>query len=154
LAADEGYCQHAEQLSPGEDDESLEDIGEDEEERQQLWVKFYHQARDAGQQKASGAKASSSTSAPKKQRTAKDRLNDSLDALATQASKQAETLGKVKRDVEACDSETDFTDFATDLRATRDLLERQCVLIDNILAFVGFADEPSEDGEEIGSEQG
>lgn len=44
LAAEAGYCLSAKELSPGQDD--LDDFDEDDNERREIWAKFYQKARE------------------------------------------------------------------------------------------------------------
>jgi hypothetical protein len=135
LAADDGKCQHAEQLSPG--DEDLDDIEEDDEHTRELWSKFLQKAKEPKEPKSSGgsrggaggAKGSKPDKTPQAQvaRTM-EQVSDDTERLSGHLSQLTEKVSLGAKAV--------FAGLAQDLRETRAVLEKDCDRIDEILEFI------------------
>lgn len=79
LAAESGYCLSAKELSPGQDD--LEDFDEDDNERREIWSKFYQKAREPKQSKPKAQEPKKSKSETKEESKTEEKNESDSDTV-------------------------------------------------------------------------
>lgn len=150
-------CQHAEQLSPGEEDVSI-NFEEDDELTPELWSMYLQKAkepkepkepREPREPKTSGSgrgaeKGSGSGSKGKK--TQQDQLYSAVVQVSDDTKRLSEHLHTLTNNV-SMRTKAGFPGLAQDLREIREVLEGHCGLIDEALKFIGYGD--SEDLEDL-----
>ena len=143
LAADDGHCPHAENLSP-EDDEALDHLDEQDEEVREQWLVYYRKARKSSdptqpsQPRGTGSKDSG---------VQDTKVTRAVEALAKTSEQLSDKLVKVLNATPLSGEDAELAEFAEELRRTRFVLDGYCREIDLILKRIGFgeAEPPSED---------
>ena len=149
LAADDGLCPHAEQLSPGEEDR--DDIEQDDEHTRELWSVYLQKAkepnepREPREPKAPGTHRGNpggkrgSGSGSKADKTPQAQLHRAVEQVSNDAERLSEHLSKLTHNV-SVGTKAVFPGLAQDLREIRQLLEKHCGLIDEVLDFTRHGD--------------
>jgi hypothetical protein len=149
LAADEGLCQHARDLSPG--DEDLDDIEEDDEHTREKWSKFLEKAKKPKEPGTDGSKSGSGSKSAT-DGTPDIKVNQAVESFVETSEQLSKRLRKVVDGVgpKLMGDNAGLAQFVEDLRQARAALDRQCREIDQLLQRIGFGDtEPAADIESI-----
>lgn len=146
LAAEDGHCPPAEQMSPDSDDGLRDDIDKDDDHAREMWSKYLQQAREArepgttrGAKAGSGSKATADTA---------EKVSQAVEALTDASDKLAKNLVKVINGVgpKLMGDDAGLAAYVEKLRHTRFELDRQCREIDQLLERIGFGDQsPADD---------
>jgi hypothetical protein len=148
LAAEDGHCAPAEQLSPEDEDGSREDLEEDDEHTRESWLTYYRKARDGDQggdiggEPAEEQNRSSSRrgSGGRKQSTPETKVSQAVEALAKTSEQLSRKLIQVVNATPLRVEDAELAQFAEELRRTRSALDKYCQEIDRVLERIGFGD--------------
>lgn len=137
LAADDGKCQHAQSLSP--EDEDLDDLEEDDEHTRELWSKYLEKAKVPEKPRRSGNPKGANAS-QSRDGASSVKATQAVESLVKTSEQLSKRLVQVISATPLSGEDEELAQFAADLRQTRFVLDGYCREIDLLLARIGFGD--------------